>query len=235
MPIVFHHNNFPNSTSANARNTINANAKQLSNYCDISSLHPSRQVPVGTSSQVLIQTNADMDHIQSLTGYAVESHFRNRKFLGAPEQPVNNLIRYFDFCATQQLPSPLQISLFFVYALADPACQFFLTHFSPTMLFEAIVAQMRLHYNSENRKLQLQSEMNSPNLASFKRKHQIADPATGLTKLAGHINAKAPQLLPGFGSDPPVTRYMRCAVMKTTHIVGHSSSLHFHPVYNRTA
>ena len=81
------------------------------------------------------------------------------------------------------------------------------------MPYEQIVAIMRRHYNSETRKLQLQSEMDSLDLASFMRKKQISDSSQGLMMIVNHINALAPQLPDCFGNESHKTRYLRKAVM----------------------
>ena len=81
------------------------------------------------------------------------------------------------------------------------------------MPYDHIASQMRRHYNSETRKLQNQSEMDSLNLTAFMNKHQITDLGEGLTKLINHINALAPQLPAGFGDDAHKTRYLRRAVL----------------------
>ena len=106
------------------------------------------------------------------------------------------------------------MSLFFVTALADPARQFFLTNCSTHMEIYEITKIMSRHYNSETRKLQLQSEIDSRDLPSFMRKHQITDNSLGLTKLVDHINALAPQLPVGFGNEIYKTRYLCRAVMR---------------------
>ena len=105
------------------------------------------------------------------------------------------------------------MSLFFVNALGDPARQFFLTHCSPRMPFDQIATHMRRHYNSDTRKLQLQSEMDSLDLGAFIRKHNLTENSVRLTKIVHHINALAPQLTADFGDDLHKTRYLRRAVM----------------------
>ena len=106
------------------------------------------------------------------------------------------------------------MSLFFVNALADPAREFFLTNCSMSMPFEQIATHMRRHYNSETKKLQLQSEMDGLDIMTFMQKYHITDTAEGLTRLVDHINALAPQLPQGFGDDAHKTRYLRRAVMR---------------------
>lgn len=82
------------------------------------------------------------------------------------------------------------------------------------MPFEQIALQMRRHLSSETRKLQLQSEMDSLDIASFMSKNNITDQGEGLRRLVNHINALAPQLPAGFGDDPHKTRYLRRTVMR---------------------
>ena len=135
---------------------------------------------------------------QSKKGQAVETYFKDRRFRGATEQSVNNLIRDFEICAAQQCLDERQMSLFFVNALGDPARQYFLTHCSLHMPFAQIAAHMRRHYNSDTRQFQLQSEMDSLDLMTLMRKQDISDDAKGLRKLVDHINALASQLPPGF-------------------------------------
>lgn len=106
------------------------------------------------------------------------------------------------------------MSLFFVNALADSARQHFLTHCSPTMPFDQIVQNLKRHYNSDSRKLQLQSEVDSLELQSFMSKNQITDASACLTKLVDHVHALAPQLPEGFGNDSHKSRYLRRAVMR---------------------
>ena len=157
--------------------------------------------------------NVDTGYNQSKKGYAVHSYFKDRQFTGAPEQSIDTLLRDYEICAEQQCLDPSQMSLFFVNALADPARQFFLNNCSTSMPFEDIASHMQRHYNSETRKLQNQSEMDSLELTSFMHKHGVTDLGDGLTKLVNHINALAPQLPAGFGDDAHKTRYMRRAVL----------------------
>ena len=157
--------------------------------------------------------NVDTAYNQSKKGYAVHSYFKDRQFTGAPEQSVDTLLRDYEICAEQQCLDPTQMSLFFVNALADPARQYFLTHCSTSMPFDLIATHMRRHYNSETRKLQNQSEMDSLELTSFMHKHGVTDLNDGLTKIVNHINALAPQLPTGFGDDAHKTRYLRRAVL----------------------
>ena len=151
--------------------------------------------------------------MQVKKGYAVESYFRDRKFTGAPEQSVDDIIRDYEICAIQQCLDESQMSLFFVNALAEPARQFFLANCNSRTPFREIVAQMCRHFNSENRQVQLQSEMDSLSLASFIQRHHISDIATGLTQIVDHINSLAPQLPNEFGDDQHKMRYLRRAVM----------------------
>ena len=96
--------------------------------------------------------------------------------------------------------------LLFENAVADPARQFFLTHCSSRMPFDQINSHMQRHFNSESRKLTLQSDMDSLNLSSFMNKHNKSDNSQGLAKLVDHINALDPQLPEGFGDDAHKTR-----------------------------
>ena len=106
------------------------------------------------------------------------------------------------------------MSLFFISALADPAREFFLSNCSPSMPFNEIVSKMHRHYNSETRKLQLQSEMDSLDIGEFMKKRSMTDVSEGLIEICGHINALASQLPSGFGDDAHKTRYLRRAVMR---------------------
>ena len=76
-----------------------------------------------------------------------------------------------------------EMSLFFVDALADPAREFLVTHFSSRITLEQIVVTMTRHHNSETRNLQLQSEMDSMDLSAFMTKHQVTDYSAGITKI----------------------------------------------------
>ena len=67
---------------------------------------------------------------------------------------------------------------------------------------------MRRHYNSGNRKLQVQSEIDSLELLSCVTKHQIADASK-----VDHINALSPELPAGFADEPHKAKYLRRAVM----------------------
>ena len=106
---------------------------------------------------------------QGKKGHAVESYFRDRKFTGAPDQSIDNLIRDYEICAIQQCLDRHQLSLFFINDLADPAPQYFLRYCSSRMSFDQIAATMRKYYNSDTKKLQLQSEIDSIDLTSFMR------------------------------------------------------------------
>ena len=115
--------------------------------------------------------------------------------------------------AVKQRLDHIQMSLFFVNALGDPARLFLLTNCSSNMPFEQIVSIMKRHYSSEARKLQIQSEMHSLDLVFFMNNNQITDNSLGLSKLVDHINSLVPRLLAGFAGDPHKTRYLRRAVM----------------------
>ena len=106
------------------------------------------------------------------------------------------------------------MALFFVNALADLKRQFFITYCSSRMLFEQIVTHMRRHFNSESRKLSLQSDMYILNLTTFMKYHGISDQSQGLPKIINHIYALAPQLPHGFGDDACRASYFRRAVMR---------------------
>ena len=106
------------------------------------------------------------------------------------------------------------MSLFFINALADPARKFFLSNCSPSMPFKEIVSRMHPHYNSETRKLQLQSEMDSLDLGEFMKKRSMTDVSESLIKIYDNINALASQLPSGFGDDTHKTRYLRRAVVR---------------------
>ena len=121
----------------------------------------------------LTHSQKNEDNFQGKKQYAVESYFRDRKFMEACEQLFNNLIHDFKVCASKQNRSAPQMSLFFVNALADPARDFFFFHCSLSTLFDEIVALMRCHYNSETRKLQLQSEIDSLDLGVSMQKNEI--------------------------------------------------------------
>ena len=115
----------------------------------------------------------DQSNSQGKKDSAVEPYLRDKKFSGAPEHWANNLIRGIETCATQHMLEPSQLSLFFVYALADPAGQFFWAACSSRMTFDQIGASMKRHYNSESRKLQLQSEMDSLDLSACITRHEV--------------------------------------------------------------
>ena len=74
------------------------------------------------------------------------------------------------------------------------------------MTFDQILAIMTRHCNSETRKLQIQSEVDSLDLSAFMTKHQVSDYSDGITKIVNHINALAPQLPNGLGDDAHKTR-----------------------------
>ncbi len=151
--------------------------------------------------------------IRRKKGYAVESYFRDRRFSGAPEQSIDNLIREIEICAVQQSLDPSQMSLSLVNAVADPVRQIFLTSCSSRISFEQIVSSMRRHCNSETHKLQKQSEMDSMELISFIHRHKFSNYTDGLAKLVDYINILAPQLPQGFSDDQHKTRYLRPAVI----------------------
>ena len=160
------------------------------------------------------QYEAGSGYIFGKKGNSVELYFKDRKFTGAPHQAIDALIRDFEICCHQQSLNPAEMSLFFVNALADPARRFFLTHCSKSMPYDQMISVMRRHYNSETRKLQLQSKMEGLDLGSFMQKNQIADYAQALVQMVDHMNSPALQLPAGFGDDAHKTRYLRKAVMR---------------------
>ena len=191
-------NNLEHNLRLNENSNLNRNRPPQNSNC-----HNGRTSPAD-----------DASFAQSKKGLAVESYFRNKRFTGAPEQAIDNLIPDYEICAAQQCLDGRQMSLFFVNSLADPAREHFLTHCYPRMNYEQIAAALCRHYNSKTRKLQLQSEMDSLDLFAFMRKSHYVDFNTGLRKLVRHINALAPQLPHGFDDDAHKTRYLRRAVMR---------------------
>ena len=189
---------------------VNQDVRENTQHC---ARAPENHSYRGSVARAISSSRPEDGYIQSKKGNAVDSYFKDRRFSGAPEQSVDNLIRDYEICAAQQCLDPAQMSLFFVNALADPARQFFLTHCSVSMPFDQIATQMRRHYNSETKKLQLQSEVDGLDLMVFMQKNHISDIAEGLTRLVDHINALGPQLPQGFGDDAHKTRYLRRAVM----------------------
>ena len=157
---------------------------------------------------------SDQVYGQSKKGTAVNLYFRDKKFTGTSEQAIDNLTRDFEIYAIQQGLDEAQKSLFFINALEDPAREFFLRQCSSKMPFDEIATRMHRHYNSDSRKLTLQSEMDELELSLFMQKHQITDVSLGLKRLVDFINALAPQLFTGFGDDKHKTRYLRRAVMR---------------------
>ena len=93
------------TASANSGNKDGAKAHERSDYLKITSFQPICQSLAVTSSQMRIQSNQDVGCIQSKKEFVVEAYFRDRKLSGAPEQPVNNLIRDFEIRATQKFLS----------------------------------------------------------------------------------------------------------------------------------
>ena len=69
------------------------------------------------------------------------------------------------------------------------------------MPFEPIAAEMYRDYNSETRKLRLQSEMDCLELTSFMRVKQHIDFNIGLRRLVDHVSAHTLQLPTGIGGD----------------------------------
>ena len=65
---------------------------------------------------------------------------------------------------------------------------------------------MRRHYNSDARKLSIQSEMDGLEHSLFMQKHQINDVSLGLNQLVDFINTLEPQLHNGFGDDKQKTQ-----------------------------
>ena len=117
----------------------------------------------------------DQSYIQSKKRYVVETHFRDRKFSGSPEQLIDSITRDCEICAIQQCLDQQQMSMFFINALEDPSRQYFLANCNSQMEYSQNIPIMRCHYNSETRKLQLQSDVDSLELGSFMRKHHIND------------------------------------------------------------
>ena len=128
-------------------------------------------------------------------------------------QLIDNTIRYYEICSVQQCLDPLQMLLLFINILHDPPRQFLPANCSPHTEYTCIIEIMRRHYNSEARKLQLQSDVEDLELNSFMRKQQITDECKGLSMIINRIKALAPQLLRVFQYDHHKTRYLRHAVL----------------------
>ena len=155
----------------------------------------------------------DQSYIHSKKGYSMETHFRDRKFSGSPEQLIDTITQGYETCDIQQCLNQQQMSMFFVSALEDPSRQCFLANCNSQMEYSQIIAIMRRHFNSVIRKIQLQSDVDSLELGFFMRKHHINDQELGLIKLIDRINVMAAQFLRGFGDDHHKTRYLRRAVI----------------------
>ena len=92
-----------------------------------------------------VQPDPDNAFSRNKKAQAVVSYFRDRSFRGSPEQSLNNLIRDYEICASQQSLDPTQMSLFFINTLTDPAREFFLPNSLPSMQLNEIVTRAYLH------------------------------------------------------------------------------------------
>ena len=93
---------------------------------------------------------AETEHVQAKKVHAIESYFKDKKFIGVQDQAVENQIRDLHICAVRQSLDSIQMSLFFINALSDTGRQFFLTNCSSDMPFDQIMSIMRRNYSSDS-------------------------------------------------------------------------------------
>ena len=173
---------------------------------------PSRQ-PLGTHdySTQFNRMSSESDMVKKYS--AVNTEFRDKKFSGDLEQPINQTIRDFDNCARQLRLTDEQKRNLFVNIFSGPARDFYFDNTREEMGYRQLVRVMIDEYDSDARRLAVQSELEMLTLHRLMVEKGISDEGVGLSKLVERINVLTPQCPPNFRSESNKIRYLRSAVL----------------------
>lgn len=144
---------------------------------------------------------------------AVQSYFREKRFDGDIIQSIHRVVRDYEICAKQIRLTSQQKTDFFINIFEGAARDFFFENCRDDMSFSQLAEVMVREYDSDARRLAIQSELEILTMEKFMRDREITDDATGLAKIVEHINVLTPQGPPNFRSENNKIRYLRHAVL----------------------
>ena len=152
-----------------------------------------------------------VDPSKKATG--VQQYFRDDKFKGDLDQSIVNTVRDYEICANQLRFNPRDRAEFFICIFSGPARNFFFENINPRMTYEQMRNVMINEYDSDARRLQVQSELENLRLADLMAEKSITDQSAGLTELVDKINSMVPQCPPEFRSEQNKIRFLRGSVL----------------------
>ena len=94
----------------------------------------------------------------------------------------------------QSQPQNNERSQLVVSCVKGGALELYLKEIYQKMLYKMAVNKLRAGYNTPNRKLSLQSEVDSLNFDEFTTRHQIQDEKECLHRMVEYLNTITPQL-----------------------------------------
>ena len=104
-------------------------------------------------------------------------------------------------CANNHSLTNYERSELVVNYLNGGALEIYLKEINPQMSYQMVVDKLRARYNKPNRKLSLQSEIDSLNFDDFMVCHQTQDEKECLRRMVAYINNITPQLVDGFHTE----------------------------------
>ena len=144
---------------------------------------------------------------------AVNSEFRDKTFTGDLDQPMRQTVRDFALCARQLGLITTKKRDLFINCFAGNARSFFFDNCKDHMSFDELAKTMIHEYDSDARRLAVQSELEMMTLSRVMLNHDITDEGDALNKIVYRINILTPQCPPEFRSESNKIRFLRSAVL----------------------
>lgn len=138
---------------------------------------------------------------------AVQNYFRDKQFIVNTTQSIHRSISDYEISLKQICLNAQPKIRFFVIVFGDQARDYFFDNCRDDMTFTQLACVIASKYDSDARRLVVQSELEMLTLENFMAERNIFDNATRLFSIAEHINVLKPQCHPSFCSDSNKIHY----------------------------
>lgn len=146
------------------------------------------------------------DVVKKTTAVAVQ--FRDNKFTGSLEQLIRQTICNYEIFSRQIGMTDTEKKNLFINIIAGAARIFFFGNCSDEINFRQLMKVMLDEYDSEARRLYVQSELEMLTLKKIMSDHQLIEEGAGLAKLVDRINILLPQCPTNFRSESNKVRFI---------------------------
>lgn len=111
---------------------------------------------------------------------AVQSYFRDKKFDGSTSQSILRVIRDYELCSKQIRLTKQQRADFFIIIFSGPAREFSFDNCRDERAFPQSAEYLIREYDSDARRLTVQSQLETMTIESFMSEREISDDTAGL-------------------------------------------------------